>query len=636
MITRIRAKTRPVRLVSSLGPSAWCIVLYVVLALVLRQDTNEGVIVNAAVFAIAAAGLDLAIGYGKLLILSAPLFMMVGALTYAELGEPGRLSGTTLTVVGALGGLLLTAVLSTIVGLVALRVSGLTLVLVTAFILFIGTSFVGATASLGGYIGISAVPSVSIGSFVAATPAQQAVVCIVCLAVVLLGYRLLVHSSYGAEVTAVGNQPEAAASIGIQVRRRQLEVFVLSSLAASLAGTLYAATVTFVASSSFSTLVMFDILLIVYAGGRRSIWGASLGALALYFGRAQWGDSARFGTLVEGAVFLLFLLALPNGIAGILRTGFQYLRHVLPSKHQRAADMASDDETVARELDSLTAKVHAQLTAADQARTACGNHQPPARPSGRQPGPDLVIVANGVVQYGGVRALDDITLSLQQNVITAIIGANGAGKTTLFNVIAGATTLTSGRVTFQGTDVTAVPAWRRARMGIARTFQVPRVFHELTVEDNVTVAARLVRHRSENTRGEIRPAERAEDSIRLLGLDPVRHLRPGELPLGVQRAVEIARALATAPSLVLLDEAASGLAADEKSELADTIRELARHVTVTLIEHDTRFVQSLADRVVVLGLGSVIADGDYATVSTSPTVIQSYLGTQSRVAGGSS
>lgn len=630
MITRLRARTRAGRPASGLGSPTLCVLLYVVLALLLHQNTDEGVLVSAAVAAIAAAGLDLAVGYGKLLILSAPLFMMVGALTYAELGEPGRLSGTALSVAGTLGGLLLTAVLSAIVGAVALRVSGLTLVLVTAFIVFIGTSFVGATASLGGYIGISGVPFVSIGSFVAATPAQQAIVCVVCMAVALFGYRLLMHSAYGAEITAVGNQPQAAASIGIQVRRRQLEVFILSSLAASLAGTLYAATVTFVAASSFGTLVIFDILLIVYAGGRRSIWGASLGALALYFGRAQWGESGRFGTLVEGAVFLLIVLALPDGIAGILRTGLQRLRRVRPARREHVTE--ADDETIAGELDSLTAKVRTRLAEPGSGHPTADDR----RPAARRAGADLVTITGGVVRYGGVRALDDVTLGLREGVITAIIGANGAGKTTLFNAIAGTTALTSGHVTFQGADVTAMPAWRRARMGIARTFQVPQVFHELTVEENVTVAARLVRHRTGDARDERSPADRAEESIRLLGLDPVRHLRPGELPLGVQRAVEIARALATGPSLVLLDEAASGLSRDEKAELADTIRELARHVTVTLIEHDTRFVESLADRVVVLGLGSVIADGDYATVSRSPIVIQSYLGAQSSVAGSNS
>ena len=605
------------------------IAVYSVLAVALRNDYREGAVVEAGVFAIAAVGLDMAIGYGRLIVLSAPLFMLVGALSYALLGSHLGVHATSATIVGIGGGCVISAALAFIIGALALRGGGLTLVLVTAFMVFVGSAFVGTAAALGGYIGIVAISPIQLGSFTAESVPAQAAVTIGVLAIVSLLCLILVHSPFGLEIAAAGSQPNAAESIGINIRRLRLVVFVLSSVAASVAGSMYAATVSYVVGSSFGTAMTFELLLIVYVGGRRTIWGPTLGALALFFGESLWGESARYGTLIEGLVFLVVLLVLPDGIAGLVRgasaVGTRLLRQGPMWRYVEARSRADPAGPAA--LSPVLPANADPRAASDQV----GGREPHGH-NGRVP----VVRAESIsVRYGGVRAVDDVTVCIYRGMITAIIGANGAGKTTLFNVIAGTVLATEGTVLFSGEDVSRLSAWRRARLGISRTFQIPHLFHDLTVHENVLVAARLGSRRTAapDGYGDLAPrtaAARAEESISLLGLNDVRDYLPTQLPLGVQRCVEIARALATEPSLILLDEAASGLSAEEKAALIATIRQISTRVTVTLIEHDMRFVEALANHVVALGLGRILAEGDFNVVAASPEVIGSYLGTAQR------
>jgi branched-chain amino acid transport system ATP-binding protein len=232
--------------------------------------------------------------------------------------------------------------------------------------------------------------------------------------------------------------------------------------------------------------------------------------------------------------------------------------------------------------------------------------------------------------FGGVKALEKVSIQVNRGEILGIIGPNGAGKTTLFNVISGFLKPTAGEVFFEGKPIHGLPANKLVKLGIARTFQIVRPFKEYTVFQNILAACGYLNYDGIaflQLRDKHRYFEKANEIVNYTGLEKFKDTIAATLPLGYQRRLEIARTLALNPKLLLLDEITSGMSYDEKVEIMDLVKKLReRGLTIMLIEHDMRVAMSLSDRIYVLNYGQVIAEGPPDEIACNPRVIEAYLG----------
>lgn len=537
------------------------------------------VLTVAGVYALAAIGFQIIFGLAGSLSLAQGAFFGVGAYATGILGSqmgwdfPATF---TLSLVIPLG-------LSLLVGLPVLRLESHYFALATMGIaqvaLLVAINWPDLT---GGANGLSGVPPVRIGEW--QMPRGLPMAALV-WAIVALGGGFawwLARGAFGRALVLLCDDPMAAACMGLDVGRLRLTAFALSAVYGGAAGALSVHTQRVVSPEVLEFPVMVTILTIAVVGGRGRIAGAIVGALLLLH-LPEWFRALEQGYLVlHGAALLLTIVLAPNGLLGLLD-------RLLPPHPRRLPTLMREPVSI-KGANAATDEVLLQVSGLARA-------------------------------FGGVRAVDGVDLALQRGQIMGLIGPNGSGKTTVINLITGLERPDSGQVLFNGVDITAMRADRVARLGVARGFQSVRLPEDQLVIEAVA-AARLVEGVSQS-----QAEAEALWALSRIGSADLAGRRCGDLPAGQRRWVEIARALARRPALLLLDEPAAGLTDQEKVDLAGHLRGVATSGTaILLVEHDMDFLLPLADQVVCLDQGRVLAQGRPQDVRNHPGVIAAYLG----------
>jgi ABC-type branched-subunit amino acid transport system ATPase component/ABC-type branched-subunit amino acid transport system permease subunit len=570
---------------------------------------------SVLVTAVSALGLNIVMGYAGQVSLGHAAFMAVGAYTtgllYSELALP--------FVLAAIAGVLAATVIGVLLGVPALRLSPLYLAMVTfAFGEVVTVVAINWLTVTGGPNGLR-IPPVALGNSGMTLPMFVVFAGILAILAFLLGRNLL-RGALGRALRALRESPLAAEAIGINVARHKVIAFALSAAYGGLAGALYLGLVQFINPDAFGfpTSLLYVTLNVV--GGMGSILGSIIGTVIFVALPEVVSGFAEYSALISAALLLAFLLFVPRGIVGSIEFAIARRR--------------SADRVVAVETSAAAAHLVLPVEGPAASIDPVGASPTPILAAAHKP---LLEITDLSIAFGGVSALSSVNLTVGEGEIHALIGPNGSGKTTLINVLSGIYQPQQGVVRLNGRDITRQPAHRRAKLGIGRTFQNLQLFGEMTVLENVLAGG--------DARARVNPVASAlwvgpaaaheatarQTALALLaevGLEPYADRLAASLPFGFQRLLEVARALAMDPRVLLLDEPGAGLTSAELEQLATVLADVRRRrgTSMLLVGHTIQLVVGLSDAATALDHGVVIASGTPESVMAAEAVVTAYLG----------
>ena len=551
-------------------------------------------------YSLVALGLVVLTGVSGLTSFGQAAFVGIGAYTSAYLATAHAVSPW----LGLLVGLVLAIAVAVVLGAITLRMSGHYLPLATIAWGLALNYTMGNMAWLGKYDGLQGVPALSVFGFdLGSGRGLHDLIWGIALLAALAIIHLL-DSRPGRAIRSLKSGSTMAEAMGISTFRYKLTAFVIAAVLASISGWLFAHFQRSVNPTPFSIAKGIEYLFMAVLGGIGNVWGAFLGSAVVRIVEDQLqvllpkliGTSGNFEVIVFGIVLVVVLKYAPDGL-------WSFVGRLAPPPRR-------------------TPDWHGAAALPARSKPARG---------------ELLLDVQAVrKEFGGLVAVNDVGFQIRAGDIVGLIGPNGAGKSTTFNLITGVLSLTRGGVSFRGEAIGGLPSRAIARRGVSRTFQHVKMVPEMTVLENVALGGYL-RTRSGALKAMLRldrEEERrlfaeAERQLARIGMADKMHELAGNLALGPQRLMEIARALATDPALLLLDEPAAGLRHKEKLALGDVLRQLKTEgMSILLVEHDMDLVMGLVDRVVVMEFGTKLIEGTPDEVQASPAVRAAYLGTE--------
>ena len=599
-VTRSVIRPRPTS-VMLMAPAL--LLLLIALPYLVNAGFMSSLVIMLILF-IAVLGLDVLMGYCGQVNLGQAAFMALGGYTAAILATDYGVS----PLLGTLAGITLSLLCALLLSAVTMPLRGAYLALATlAFGLLIDSLTVGLTDVTGGPSGLVGIPAFALGSFVFGSPRAMYYLTLAIIVVLIAALVGAMRSDFGRALQAIRADQTAAEALGINVPRHKMAAFAISAVLASLSGSLLAFDFHFLSPEMVATPRSFEMIAMLIVGGEGTLVGGLAGAALLTLLPIVFQPIALYKTLVEGAVLVLAFQYLPDGIVGGLwRLVGRFARTGPPTALAMEADATSD-----------RTQPHRQRSAKDT----------------------LALEAVGLAKrFGGLQAVANVSFAVPDGSITALIGPNGAGKTTVFNLITNLFPADRGDVRLYGQSLRGLNPGDIAALGLLRTFQTARVLPGMTTLENLLAGAhRQVRHGAAQHMLWLPRALREERALRrhgeallaLVSLARFRDVAATALPLGAQKLLEASRALMARPRLLLLDEPAAGLNDAETAELAAllcAVRDTG--LTILLVEHNMSLVMEVADQVIVLDLGQLLAQGTPRQIQGDRRVIDAYLGVE--------